>query len=263
MTIAKPRVVRETDVGGWVVELTDGTLVAAPAPTSRLLASEPYRALGIATHLDVATVCQIAVWRLLQTAEMVSMDLDALLEGRAIKTSEPFMLRRVFFGWPTQDEDIKPMPSAAILVDGETDYEGQGMGVDIDPDTADRYGEGTVLRPVSEVTQPVSVVVWCAHKEERRAVRAAFERVFAVEPQDQRRGRHVVVPEYYDRVVQVDLASGNPAQEGPNDAQTNIWAHRINLTCSVVQVDLVGLPAKSRVVFRTSEIGPDVTVDPE
>lgn len=257
--MTEPRILRDGDAPGTVVvQLPDGTQTVAPVPLRELLASSEYRNLAIATHLDVVAVCQIAVFRLLQTIAMVSIDLTRLLDDGVAETSKPFTLKRIFFDWPTQDDPIDPMPSAAVVAMGETDFDNSGLGVELDDETADRYGQDTILRVNREARQQLGVVVWCAHKEERRAVRAAFERVFLSEPQDQREGRHVVVPEYYDRVVSIHLDTSNPAEDGPADAQGNEWVYRAVLECTVPQVELVGIPPRARILFPTPSVGPEV-----
>ena len=193
-------------------------------------------------HLDTVSVCQIALYRLLHDLEMHRKNLEAFLESADLQTSS-FRFKRIVIDWPRDEDDVTPMPSAVLVSDGAVTYANAGFGTSIIEETADVYGEGTVLRRQSFATLRIVVYMLFPHKEERRAAHAAIERNLLTEPDDDENFRKVVVPEYYDRTVRImckDLAR----PDGSAEAKTNEWELQAAFDCEVEVVKLVKVPAR-------------------
>lgn len=219
----------------------DGTEGRYPNPADRILEIGSLVPAEDPRDLADDTVALIAATRMLEQLRFRRMDLDAYLATQQV-VSSMFKLQRVIFEWPRSEDPIEPMPSALIQqTEEETIYAPEGMETQLLEDTFERYGERTVLRKLGIATVPLLITIWCAHKEERRAVRSTLVRAMMAEPSDQRYGRRIVVPEYYDRVVIFDLL-GTAVDDDSDDAQQNHWVLAVRLSARVEIVQLVQPP---------------------
>lgn len=224
-----------------IASLRDGTEGRYPNPADRILEIGNLVPANDPRDLPEDIVALIAATRMLGQMEFRRMDLDTYLaEGRVV--SSTFALQRVIFEWPRAEDPIEPMPSALVQqTDEETTYAPEGMETQLLEDTLDRYGDRTILRKLGTATVPLLITVWCAHKEERRAVRSTLVRGVMAEPSDQRWARRVVVPEYYDRVVIFEIV-GTSVDDDADDAQQNHWVLAVRMTARVEVVQLVQPP---------------------
>ena len=213
----------------------DGIPKRRGADTTRMTYLGEIAPVNIARHLDASTVCQIALKRLLEPLVMHRHNLEALIVNNDLQTSS-FKFTRVALGWPRQGEQVKPLPMAVILPNGEAIYKMPNLESQLLDDTLNAYGEGTVLRQTSRATQELVVHVLSAHHEERRAIRAAFETFLLAEPNDDQTGRRQIIPEYYSRTVRCELLGiSDPDDESTRSNENDVIA-RFKTEVAVVQL---------------------------
>lgn len=235
-----------------VVEGPDGVQHVVPADTQQVVYPDDLMPMQVQTHLDTLAVCQIAVLRLLRSLEIWTQDLEALIEQADLQ-SRKIKLQRAFFDHPRQEDPLDPMPSVALLQDGETKYAPQSLETQIEEDTADVFAPGTVLRKTSHADLNLSVVIWFAHKEERRGTRAAMERQLLAERTDDRSARRVAIPEYFDRVVRCNF-TGVTYPDNSDSAQANQWVLMAKAACDVDVVHLVARPGYITTLASSTEV---------
>lgn len=191
--------------------------------------------------LDVLTVAIIAVARLLQQMEIFSVDLQARLANPSDVQARTFKLTDVIFEYPRAEEE-KKTPVATIEQASEVVYGGAEETPFLLEETRDVYLPGTVLRHISNASVELIVTVTLGHKDERRGVRAAFERVLLAEPDREMFGRRITIKEYFDRNVRLALLGSPPppALENPN----NRWIYLARLLAEVQRVQLVESPSE-------------------
>lgn len=171
-------------------------------------------------HIDVTVAMQIALFRVLSPMVMHRHRLESLVEGGPLETSR-FRWTRVTFDLPRAGEHQGPYPMAAILASSACSYGQQSLETGLCEDTIDVFEQDTVLRKLGMATQRFAVHVLSGHHEERRGVKAAFERTFLAEPDDDQPGRKVIVEEYFRRQVQLTMVESDYPETGV-DTQQNI-----------------------------------------
>ena len=231
----------------------DGIEKRRPADTSRMTFLQRVEPVNIQRQLDSSVVCQIALKRLLEPLEMHRHNLEALIINNDLQTSS-FKFSRVALGWPRREEQLKPLPMAVILPVAESAYDMPNLESQLIEGTEDAYGECTVLRQVSRLTQELVVHVLSAHHEERRAIRAAFEMNLLAELNDDQTGRRQIVPEYYNRSVRINLLG----MEDPDDegrAQANEFELVARFQAQVAVVQLVTIPGHIEVPIVNQTVG--------
>jgi len=193
--------------------------------------------------VDDLTALQVGMADILTSLTFTTIDRKALLEDRRVEANE-MRVERVFLDWPDTEDDQVPVPSATVMAPDAQDIELAGplSGRQLLEDTVGVYGEGTVLRHLGEVSTTIQVVFWVAHKDERAAVRREMINAFIAEPDDERGGRRVTVPEYFDRVARFSLRDV-AYQDNPTDARQKIWPLVARFDADIQLVKLVQAPA--------------------
>lgn len=218
----------------------DGVQKRRPADTTVMTYMDRLAPVQLEKQLDSSLVCQLALARLIQPLVMHRHNLEALLARQDLQTSS-FVFSRVAIGWPRREEQEKPLPRVTILPQDETTYDMPNLEATVIEGTEDAYGKDTVLRQTSRTTQVLVVHVLLAHHEERRAVRAALETFLLAEPDDDQTGRRQIVPEYYNRVVRINLL-GILDSDDDNRAQSNEYELVARFQAQVAVVQLVSTP---------------------
>lgn len=195
--------------------------------------------------VDELTAIQLGMWMVLDSLTFTTADRAALVEGRLETNTLRF--ERVFLDWPDTEDDQVPVPSAAIMATGpqEIQYSTPLHGQQLIEDTVDVYRPGTVLRHLGELSATLEVVVWLMHKDERAAVRRGLVEAFAAEPDDERSGRRVNVPWYFDRPARLFLQSIE-YQDNADQARSKIWPLVARFAADIQVVRLVAAPATLR-----------------
>ena len=179
-------------------------------PLGRLEYAEPDR------DLDAQSAMEAAIYQLLAPMEMYSSSLSGRVSGTP-SAAERFTLKQVFLGPPSMSAEQMPVPSAAILPDGKCEYEPMGRRSKLLEDTIDVFGEGTVLRRTGNASQTFSVHFLAANHDDRRAIRAAIERTFLVEPDDDQVGRKVEVAVNYNRIARIEFRDALDGDSPPSE----------------------------------------------
>lgn len=206
-------------------------------PHGSSLYTQPLVAMRPESDLDALSAMQIGLGRLLQGLTFWQHNLEARLGSQDLQP-RGFRLERIFFDLPRQEDDLDPMPSACILCPGERSYEQQDLSITLIEDTADVFGEGTVLRKLAHVTCELELAIWSAHNEERRGIVAGIERELLAEPNDDRAGRRVVVADYFDRVARFALLRDAYPDGG---GQSNERMVQFRIAADIDRVVLVGV----------------------
>lgn len=227
-----------------------------PPDTTRMTFVQRVAPVNIERQLDASVVCQIALKRLLEPLVMHRHNLEALIVNGDLQTSS-FVLSRVALGWPRREEQLKPLPMATILPNGESTYDMPNLESNLIDGTEDAYGECTVLRQVSRCTQELVVHILSAHHEERRAIRTALEMNLLAELNDDQTGRRQIVPEYYNRSVRINLL-GMEDPDGDSRAQANEYELVARFQAQVAVVQLVTTPGhiQTPIVHQTLGLEP-------
>jgi hypothetical protein len=200
-----------------------------------------------ALDLDVLTVANIALSRLLYQMEIFSVDLQARIENPADLQARAFKFTDIIYEYP-RAEDEKKTPVATIEQGSEVLYGSKGETPHLLEESENVYLPGTVLRSIASASVELIVTVTLGHKDERRGVRAAFERHLLTEPDSEKFGRRIVVREYFDRSVRFQLL-GSPAPPVLENQQ-NRWFYLARILAEVERVVLVRSPVEIDVPRR-------------
>ena len=157
--------------------------------------------------------------------------------------------------WPEAGVDSEAAPKFTVR-GAEDDFKFDGLGLsgpDYDEDSADVFGEGTVLLHRHDVTGTVIVETVLNSPSARDAVQLALLDRFAVEPRDMRTGRRIALKCYYDQIVRITLAN-NPFGFGADPSGEKYKANEYPLMCylevDLPDVALVPSPGRWRTVPR-------------
>lgn len=192
-----------------------------------------------ALDMDALTVACVAMGRLVLGMRCYAVDLEALLKDRNDLQVRAFNLQTVVFEYP-RSEDEQRCPFAVIEQGSDVLYGSSGEVAHLLEETHDRYFPNTVLRSIASASVELNVTVMLGHKDERRAVRACFERSLLAEPDSEKHGRRVMVPENFDRQVRLQLLGSSAPQQA--EAQSNRWIYSARVLAEVERVELVGPP---------------------
>lgn len=237
-----------------IVRQPDGTLQRAPVPDALVAYVNQLPVQQLVRHLDAWTVTQLAAKQVLEGMRFAQVNLERLLETNAAD-GRTFRLQTIIFDWPKFENDLPPPLSATIVQDGEALWDNQSFATELIEETIDVFAKHTALRKIATATIPMNIVVWLAHTEERRAVRAGFERHWLVEPQDDKSGRRIAVPQYFDREVRFDYL-GFTQPDNDDLAHRNRWIVEARFSASVDVVTLVGIPERFQEIRAIADVEP-------
>lgn len=96
------------------------------------------------------------------------------------------------------DQDLV-FPSIVVTSDEDEVYDSPGLVSDIDEDSVDVYGKGTVLQIQYEQQEFIQLEMWAASKPERRSLLAGLQ--VALNPTEQQYGIRFVMDDYYGQFV--------------------------------------------------------------
>lgn len=241
------KVIRSTDTETDAIGPVDD-LNRYPAELASL--SWPKGAPGVLT-MSPRDAAMVGLYRLIRGVTWQSFDLQKVLDGdeRVAITLHSFTrtdadgrdLPAIYFDWP--DWAVEDMPAQAALITSpeEIAWEPSGLHARLLEETLHRFGEGTVLRYLGEISGPLEIVCICAHKDQRRGLEARLLQLFAAERHDDRFGRRAIVPEYFSREARFTL-QGVTRVDGPPEAIGNRWQLTVSLLAEIEQVELLVAP---------------------
>lgn len=196
-------------------------------------------------YLDDFTALQIGMWLILDALTFTTVDRLALITDGVVEKNT-FKLTRIFLDWPDSEDDIIPVPSVTIMSPEEVEMQLAGplSGQQTYEDTLNLYEPNTVLKKLYELNATLQVVGWFAHKDERAAFRRGLIEAFH-EPGDERSGRRVTIPHYFDRVGRYDLM-GITYDDSVDFARSKQWPLTARFAADIEAVSLVQIPVDIR-----------------
>lgn len=222
----------------------DGVHVRRGVPTTATTFQNDLRILHPERELDATVPMQIAVWNILESMRLYRMNLENFIKTGTVSSSS-FEWKGITYGIPEIGQAEGPLPWAAIVENGECNYEQQSQETDLIDDTTDAFEPGTVLRRYATATQSLAIYCLSAHKEERRGIKSALESAFLAEPDDDKAHRRVLVPQYYNRTVRLAMGKIDYADDGPK-TQADKFELVMTLDAEVEVVRLVSRPMEIR-----------------
>lgn len=223
----------------------DETLVRIPADTGLSRYPRPLVVVNREREQPVRAWMQLALARALQgMTPSTSLNLEALLANSADVQVRDFTLRTIIFDHPRQEDELV-IPLATIRAEARVVYDHQDLQPVLLEETLHVFAPDTLLRKLATGTVVLVVVALFAHKEEARGFEATMEREFLAEPADDRGGRRIVIPEYYNRSARFDLIDCDRPDEDP---QGNKWEVLCRLRTELDRVALVRSPGEIRKV---------------
>lgn len=219
------------------MENPDGTKTRAFEETPGGLESEPRPPWNDAEPLQVIGslfAAQLAISAVLEGLRVQVGSFENLISTGNYQPVRVMKLHHVTLDPPDSAEEIKPL-SATIIERSPQVFED-----DHRPYMLKQQWKGLSLRCLSKTTCTLGVVAWFGHKNERRAFRTAFTRAFLAEQKSERGGRAVVVPQYFDQVVRLNLTDCANAGEGLEDH----WVLQATIIATVDEIEAVTSPAK-------------------
>jgi len=232
----------------------DGSKTTAFEQTPMGLASEPrppWDDADPAQAVSSAFAAQLAVYLVLRGMEVSVGSYENLLAGTgSYGPVRTIRLNHVTFDMPDSEAEIQPL-SAAIIERSPQLYD-----EDHRPYMLKEQWKGYSLRCISKSTVSLGIAAWFGHKNERRAFRAALSRIFLAEPLSERGGRLIVVPQYFDRTVRLNLTDVAAVDQDELGAQLLLQA---SITAVVDEIVAVKSPQPIKVQIQPS-VGVDVAV---
>lgn len=220
----------------------DGTSTTHPSDDRQSVYTPAALAYTPGLKISSLYAAQLAVAAMLDGMVATVKDDESVAQGRTPDTRR-VELSRIYIDWPPNEAQLEP-PQATILEVVEQDFGDEVSSARYLEETADKYGEGTVVfrQSFSQVTLAVHMVL--GHRDDRRAFRAELEDWLS-EPQSDRMGRQVVVPAYLGAQVAVALLSLQNMDEG-GKAQSNVFELVAGLVVRVPVLRLVTRPTRLR-----------------
>lgn len=171
----------------------------------RALELQPLVPIAPSMQLDPKSAAQIAIFRVMAGMTMYSVDINSMAKGKGFKSRE-FSWHKVAFDSFFFEEDAA-YPNASILPEGEMTYELEAPGLSgtIIEDTLDKFAPGTHVVSPTDASAVFRIETELAKREDRSGVHAALVSAFALEPNDIRPNRRVIVPEYFEMVCRLEL----------------------------------------------------------
>ncbi|MAF27873.1 MAG: hypothetical protein CL819_01335 [Croceicoccus sp.] len=220
----------------------DGTLIPQDEISAGQQALYPQQVpVNQKSYVDDFTALQLGLWMILDGLVFTTIDRLALVTENSVE-SNTFKFTRIFLDWPDSEDGSVPIPSATIYAPTETDLQlpGPMSGQQLLEDTVDVFAEGTALKGLYSLAADLVVTMWLAEKDERAAVRKGLVEAFH-EPGDERSGRRVVVPWYFDRVARFDLR-GITYDDSAEQARGKTFPLSARFSADIEAVALVQLP---------------------
>lgn len=231
-----------TDMPKQVENPDDYTRTTHPDDDSRSIYQPSVMTFDRSRKISSLYAAQLAVGALLDSVRAEVKDDERVAagkspDGRAVKFGA------IYIDWPPNEAELLPA-QATILEADEQDFGDEVSAARYLEETADVYGEGTVIFRAAFSTVRLAVHMTFAHRDDRRAFRAEIEDWLA-ELMTDRMGRQVIVPAYFNAQVMVGLLSLQNMDDGQK-AQSNIFTLVAGVVCRVPVLRLVQRPARMR-----------------
>lgn len=228
-----------------IVEQKDGTFAVVPRglPQTRFELAAPEKLLA------PEFVCQAAIWYVLSTLKAHVFDRSKFLNTGTFPSSRVFNFKEIHVDFPDWEEDIE-FPSSAIYPVSPVEYdEPPSRSIALIEESRDVFGRGTVLLHLTDASiDRMAVDMVFGTKDERSAMSGAFQTAFLRDPASEQPGRRIVVPQYFDQIVALDLESCLPVND--STMETKRWELQAVISCQVSVVVLVKVTPELRLRYE-------------
>ncbi len=200
--------------------------------------------LPVPWMFDDLSAVQTAIATILQGLALYSVDRKALSQGRT-EVGE-MRIQHIYYDTPRPEDDLK-YPAATISAQDTTTIDLEDTNFQqLDEGTLDQYGVGTIVQKLGWLRTPMLVTCWFGNKDDRAGARKVLMEYFAGELWDERPGRRISMPYYYDRIARLDLITiGYP--DDPEKSKANEFPLVMNFDTETEWVRLVHAPGTMQV----------------
>jgi hypothetical protein len=197
------------------------------------------------SSLDPKSVAQLAIFKVLSGIVMHSIDLVSFVTSERPNPREFTFCKVAFESYNFEDDAA--YPNATIKSDGELAYEAEAPGYQaaIEDETCDKFAPDTQLLHVTDAVGMFRIETELAKREDQAGVHAGIVRAFSHEPLDIRPNRRVLMPEYFDQIVRLELV-GVDDSVPPELAHQGRWPLVARIRAEVPVVDLVKIQPRLR-----------------
>lgn len=215
-----------------------GGILSAVVPGLSYLLSNHSIAVDRDQRIGATLAAKVAVAEILIGMLAHDTEVKPLLQGR--RQPGPRIEVRagaISIDWPESGVDVAP-PKFTIR-ESEAGFAREGLGLsgpDMDEETADVYGAGTVLLHRDDLVGTVIIETVLSTTSARDAIQLALWDRFATEPCDFRPGRRILLRCYYERMVRMMLAE-TPFAFGEDVSGERAKANEFALLC-FLQVEI-------------------------
>jgi hypothetical protein len=204
-----------TDEAGYISQVrtsADGTLYLHAQPSDKTVYGTPLEDLNYndepLTTIDEYRAAQIALARIMISVRWYAVAAERLIAKGDLVRSDVHKLRAVAFDMLPHGQESGE--TRALITEGAPgDYDSTALTPEYDEDTVDALTPGTVLRDYGMARFTLRVEIEFPHKDERAGFRGGFVRKLLADPQRDAGGRRVVVPEYLNQVITLELADAS------------------------------------------------------
>lgn len=212
-----PPTFKSRDGSGTILQLHEDEAGKAPqaggppgvvAPGLLYVAANHCIAVDPGQRIGVILAAKVAVMELLIGLVMYDVELKALLLRRQQAAPRiEVRSKAISIDWPEAGVDAEAAPKFTVRGADDFKFDGLGLsGPDYDADSADKFGEGTVLKHQHDVTGTVIIETTLNTPSARDSLQAALADRFGTEPHDLRTGRRIALKCYYDQIVRITFA---------------------------------------------------------
>ena len=214
-------------------------------------AYERVEQLPVGVVLSPKKAGMLAIYSVLVEVVAKSIDLNSLVESGRPNVRE-FGFEKIALGAHKFETDAS-YPNATIAMSSELNYDEEYVGNQLDmPDRfCDVFAPGTQLIGLTSATGLFDVRTELAKEEDQSAVHSALVRAFKREPATMLPNRRVMVPQYFDRLVRMELKNIDDRVDG-SEAQEGRWQVTATLELEIPVVDLVLAQPELDVAIQTS-----------
>ena len=186
----------------------------------------------------------LGLYRIIEHLTWWSFDLQEVAERGDVRASVrgPYKLTKVHLDWPDgQQKQAMPAQTALITAPEPAPFDAAGWTPRLLPETQDRFLPGTVLRYIGVQEVAIQLVIWTAHKDQRRGLEGRLTNLLGGESRTDRGGRRIILPEYFSREIRYTL-DDTARPVSAEAARAGEWVLDVSVTAEVAMVELVTIP---------------------
>jgi hypothetical protein len=178
----------------------------------------------------------------------VASAMDALVTHLATTLGSTYTVLR---GWPEHRDDYDPAAKPVVTV-----VAGEPTETRVSPREL-ASSTGTVTYKIADISVPVQLDVWCAHRARLDGALLAVGRALE-NGVPHTSGLWLAQSDYYGRPVTFEVTGGPRRHDGPDSATVGEWRATFSLRCSAARVAHRTWP-EAEVITPSLELGPTVS----